>query len=70
MNRDEKKVELCFNLIKNTYEFTLKNWDSLDEKASKIILFSGIIASLYSGLGSISLKDMPRDEYFFPYKYI
>lgn len=62
-------VELCFEIIKDAYYFTFKNRDNLDEKASKIIVFSGIIVSLYSGLGGIILRSISKTEAIYLNKY-
>lgn len=57
---DSQRLKLCYEIIKNEYEFTFKNRANLDEKASKIIIFSGIVVSVYSGIGGLFLKDLSK----------
>lgn len=59
---EQERDQLCFNIMKDYYYYTFKNRDNLDEKASKIIIFSGIIVSLFSGIGGIILKDISRTD--------
>jgi hypothetical protein len=59
---EENRIKLVYEIIKDAYKSRLENKDKLDEKASKIIVFSGIIVSLYSGFGSIILRDIPKDQ--------
>jgi hypothetical protein len=61
-DNDESRIKLVYEIIKEAYKSRLENRDKLDEKASKIIVFSGIIVSLYSGFGSIILREMPKDQ--------
>jgi len=66
---EDGRIQLCFDIIKDAYYFTFKNRDNLNEKASKIIVFSGIIVSLYSGLGGIILKDISKTDIISINKY-
>lgn len=59
---DTDKLQLCYDIINNAYKFTFENRTNLDEKASKIIIFSGIIMSVYSGIGGIFLRDISQTE--------
>jgi hypothetical protein len=66
---EDGRIQLCFDIIKDSYYYTFKNRDNLDEKASKIIVFSGIIVSLYSGFGGIILKDISKTDVVLLNKY-
>lgn len=65
----ESDTELCFSIIKDAYNQSFKNKENLDGKAEKIIIFSGIIVSLYSGIGGIILQAAPEKEYIYLNKY-
>lgn len=64
------RLQFCYDVIREAYNFTFQNRTNLDEKASKIIIFSGIIMSVYSGIGSLFLKDLAKTESIVINKYI
>lgn len=61
---DDKK-QLCYEVVKNAYDFTFTNIDNLDEKASNLILFAGAILGLYSGFGQIVLSSVNKEKFFY-----
>jgi len=63
MDYDES-TELIYNIIKDQFLLFIEKKNTLDKKASQIIIFSGIVISLYAGVGSFLLKDMPKDSAF------
>lgn len=75
MEKEEEKKEnendlieqdkLIFNIIQNRYD---REWDrskTLDGKSHNIIGYVGIIIGLQSAIGTILLKDAPRNNYLF-----
>lgn len=55
--------KLCLELITDTYNSEKTRNNNIDEKASKIIVFVGILISLQSAFGSLLLKDIKSDFY-------
>ena len=70
-NVEMERDQLLFELISDTYNSEKIRNINLDNKASKLIVFVGIIISLLSSFGSLLLKDIPRnDELYFVYLII
>lgn len=61
---DDGSTELIYNIIKDQFILFIENKNTLDKKAGQIIIFSGVVISLYAGVGSFLLKDMPKDSAF------
>lgn len=56
----EKRDQLIYELITNTFRLEWQRIIDLDGKASGIIGFVGIIISLQAGLGGFLLKEVPK----------
>jgi hypothetical protein len=65
-NYDEtlERDRFLFELITDTYNSEKTRNNNIDEKASKIIVFVGILISLQSAFGSILLKDVNTPFYY------
>jgi hypothetical protein len=62
---EEEYAKVCYDIINDLYDHTLNIRKDLDEKASKIIIFSGIITGIYSGIGGILLRN-PEEDMSYP----
>lgn len=67
-DEDKKRVqelgraEMVYNIIKARYELAWKNKCILDEKASRIIGFVGILITLYVGVSNFTLRNISKTE--------
>jgi hypothetical protein len=66
-NMRDKKRQLCYEVTKAAYDFTIKDMDSLDAKASNMITFVGIIVGIYSGFGKGFLDSIDKTKYLYDY---
>lgn len=62
---DSERDQLLFNLISETYISEEKRLNIVDEKASKLVIFVGILIGLQSSFGSLLLKSIPKDNGFY-----
>jgi disulfide bond formation protein DsbB len=56
------RAEMVYNIIKARYDLAWKNKCILDEKASRIIGFVGILITLYVGVSNFTLKNISKDD--------
>jgi hypothetical protein len=66
---DDNRWRLCYEIIKDKYNFTHLTGRDLDEKTSKLVVFAGVVISLYSGFGGIIIKDINKNEVVYINKY-
>lgn len=72
-NSDAEEIErdkLLFDLITDTYNSEKARNNNIDEKASKIILFVGILISLQSAFGTLILKEFQKSLFYYDYVII
>lgn len=50
-NEIEEKRQLCFDVTKEAYDFTITDINGLDAKAGNLIYFVGVILGIYAALG-------------------
>jgi len=56
----DKKRQLCFEITKAAYDFTITDIDGLDTKAGNLITFIGVILGIYSGFGLSILNSIDK----------
>ncbi len=57
-SEEEERDQLLYELISNTYYSEISRFDEVDEKASKLVVFVGVLIGLVSSFGSLLLKDI------------
>jgi hypothetical protein len=67
INMRDKKRQLCYEVTKAAYDFTITDMNSLDAKASSMITFVGIIVGIYSGFGKGFLDSIDKTKYLYDY---
>jgi len=55
--RDKDYYKIIQHIVENQYNITWENKRVLDEKAQNVIIFSGIIASIYIGIATLFFGD-------------
>ena len=66
-NENEERIELIYNIIQDQFRLFWDNKNTLDKKASNVIIFSGIVISIYSGIVGILLKNLSETQGFYLY---
>lgn len=66
-NAQLERDQLIFNLISERYASEENRLNIIDDKASKMIIFVGILISLQSAFGSLLLKDIPKTVELYNY---
>jgi len=61
------KRQLCYEVTKAAYDFTITDMDGLDAKASNFITFVGVIVGIYSGFGISILNDIDKTKLLIDY---
>lgn len=62
-----ERDQLLFELISDTYNAENSRLIDIDDKASKIVVFVGVLIGLLSSFGTLLLKDIPRTNEFYYY---
>ena len=66
-NENEERIELIYNIIQDQFRLFWDNKNTLDKKASNVIIFSGIVISIFSGIVGILLKNLSETQGFYLY---
>jgi hypothetical protein len=59
------KRQLCFEVTKSTYDFSITDIDGLDAKASNLITFVGVILGIYSSFGLSIISSIDKTKFLF-----
>jgi hypothetical protein len=62
-NAQKDKRQLCFEVTKSVYDFTVTDIDGLDAKASNLITFVGVILGIYSGFGLSIISSVDKTKF-------
>jgi hypothetical protein len=54
--QNSKSLEIIYNAVKERYNFELERVRHLDDKTSSILAIAGVLATLVTGFGSISIR--------------
>jgi len=58
----EGKKQLCYEVIKETYDFTLARMDGWDTKANNLCIIAGVLIGLYLGFGKGILDSIDKTK--------
>ena len=61
----EQRDQLIYDAINNRFSLERQRTNNLDQKASSIIGFVGIMVSLQVGLGGLLIKEIPKYNNFY-----
>lgn len=62
-NEINEKRQLCFDVTKEAYDFTITDINGLDAKAGNLIYFVGVILGVYAALGPNFINSISKAYY-------
>ena len=62
-NAKDEKRQLCFDVTKEAYDFTIADINGLDAKAGNLIYFVGVILGVYAALGPNFVNSISKAYY-------
>ena len=69
-NTTDEKNQLCFDVTKGAYDFTITDINGLDAKAGNLIYFVGAILGVYAAFGPNFINSINKAYYNFHYMSI